>query len=370
MAQKRKHFRSNYWAPIIDREISIVLAIAWYIGVQLLRTKQLPPYISHTGINRVPALMADIQKQAASVYTELFRKDDIVNKFYVADTGDKYLDGKVGLITSYHSVKCCFATKIEGAHQMKNSNLFLSTANMEPFKRVYTPTHVPHPSKDTCIIRLGNHFPHFNHVSPCVTFYADIFSEIGGITASPHTGGQAQRDRLVELIEMKELMRHTDAEKIQSQQTELKRGLSKLCVIDSSVEGHPEKKLQQTSKCRHVSANKRQINYMALEMKSACKAKIEHIVTRAHGSEEVNRDENGVHEHMFTYPFKTVDNSLHQCCAGLPEFSHYVRREGLNNAVYGTNNIASFIVIDRNSVSSVTPGHQMDDNIMNFCLSW
>ena len=93
---------------------------------------------------------------------------------------------------------------------------------------------------------------------------------------------------------MKELMRHTDAEKIRSQQTELKRGLSKLCVIDSSVEGHPEKKLQQTSKCRHVSANKRQIDYMALEMKSACKAKIEHIVTRAHGSEEVNRDENGV----------------------------------------------------------------------------
>ena len=105
-------------------------------------------------------------------------------------------------------------------------------------------------------------------------------------------------------------------------------------------------------------------------MKSAWKAKIEHIVTRAHGSEEVNRDENGVHEHMFTYPFRTVDNSLHQCCVGLPEFSHYMGREGLNDAVYGTNNIASFIVIDGNSVSSVTPGHQMDDNIMNFCLSW
>ena len=52
-----------------------------------------------------------------------------------------------------------------------------------------------------------------NSALPCVTFHADVFSEIGDITASPHTGGQAQRDRLVELIKTKELMKHADAEK-------------------------------------------------------------------------------------------------------------------------------------------------------------
>jgi len=102
MAQRRTFFRSNYWAPVIARERSIVLAIAWYIGVELLRTKQLPQYITYTGIGRVPCLRADIQKQAARVYTNLFRKDDIVNKFYVADTGENHLDGKVGVITSYY----------------------------------------------------------------------------------------------------------------------------------------------------------------------------------------------------------------------------------------------------------------------------
>ena len=112
MTQNRKISRSNYWAPVLARESSIVLAIAWYIGIELLRTKQLPQYINHTGINRVPCLRADIQKQAAGVHTNLFRKDDIVNKFYVADTGRKNLDGKVGLITSYGLVKCCFVTRI------------------------------------------------------------------------------------------------------------------------------------------------------------------------------------------------------------------------------------------------------------------
>ena len=75
-----------------------------------------------------------------------------------------------------------------------------------------------------------------NSALPCVTFHADVFSEIGGITASPHTGGQAQRDRLVELIKTKELMKHAEAEKIRSQQAELERGLSKLYATRPPVE--------------------------------------------------------------------------------------------------------------------------------------
>ena len=68
---------------------------------------------------------------------------------------------------------------------------------MELYAQVYTPTYVPRPSGDKCTIRLGNHFPDSNHVSPCVNFYADIFSEIGGITTSPHTAGQAQHSERV-----------------------------------------------------------------------------------------------------------------------------------------------------------------------------
>ena len=84
---------------------------------------------------------------------------------------------------------------------------------MEPYRRVYTKTHVPCPSAETCTIRLGNHFPDPCSVSPCVTFHADVFSKLGGMTASPHTGGQAQHNRLVELIKMKELKKHAKAEK-------------------------------------------------------------------------------------------------------------------------------------------------------------
>ena len=136
------------------------------------------------------------------------------------------------------------------------------------------------------------------------------------------------------------------------------------------MELRPKKKLQQTRRHQKFSNSKQQINPRALQVKFVWKANIEHIVSRGNGFEGVDRDDNDVHEHMFTYSFRTVDNSLHHSCVGLPELSHYTGTEGLNNAVYGRNNISSSIIIDGNSVSSVTPGHEMDNNIMIFCLSW
>ena len=338
-----------------------------------MQTKQLPEYITHSRIKKVSCLRADIQKQAAGVYTNLFRKDDIVNKFYVADTGHNHLDGKVGVITSYDFEKCCYVTRIGSAYQTRDSDLIdilLSTENMEPYRRVCTKTHVPRPSAETYTITLGNHFLDAKSVLPCVTFHADIFSKLGGMTASPHTGGQAQHNRLVELIKMKELKKHAEAEEIRSQQAELEKGLSKLYATHSPVEHRTKKKLRQTRGHQNVSNSKQQLNPRALQVKSVWKAKIEHIISRGNGFEKVDKDHNHVHEHMFTYPFKTVDNSLHHACVGLTTFSHYMGTEGLNDAVYGKNNIASSITIDGNSVGSVTPGREMDDNIMDFCLSW
>ena len=139
------------------------------------------------------------------------------------------------LVTSYDLVKCRFVTRIGGAYQTRDSDfadILLSTENMEPYRRVYKQTHVPRPSTETCTIRLGDHYLGPNSVLPCVTFHADVFGKIGGITASLHTGGQAQHNILVELIETKELMKHTKAEKIQSQQAEFERGFVKaICYL-------------------------------------------------------------------------------------------------------------------------------------------
>ena len=132
----------------------------WYIKVELLRTKQLPSYITYTGMDRVPKLKADIQKQASLVYSNLYRKDDKVNKFFMADTGRSHLDGKVGVISSYDAIKCCYVAQVcktsqwDSAVSMERS---FSPENMEPYTWVRTATYSPSAACDSYQINLENH---------------------------------------------------------------------------------------------------------------------------------------------------------------------------------------------------------------------
>lgn len=352
--------------------MAIVLAIAWYIKVELLRTKQLPQYITYTGIDRVPRLKGEIQKQATNVYENLYRKGDIVNKFFIADTGQNHLNGRVGMISSYDTVNCRFVVKVGTSNHTTTSEsteMLLPPKNMEPYTWFRGARHAPRPSAETYTITLTNHFAVPVGASLTVTFHSDVFSDIGGITGSPHMGGQAQQDRLIQLIETKEAIAKKEAEKIQAQQVDLEKGLSRLYSSRVPVESKPRKKIRQIHEVQNEQ-RKLQIKSRALQIKSVWKAKIEHIISKNGLNEGDDRSDKNELEHMFTYPFRTVDNSLHWSCEGLAEFSHHSGKDGLNDAVYGRNNIASSIIIDEKSVSSVTPGHDMDDDMMNFCLSW
>ena len=71
---------------------------------------------------------------------------------------------------------------------------------------------------------------------------------------------------------------------------------------------------------------------------------------------------------MFTYLFTTVDNYFHLSCEGLAEFSHHSGTDGLHNTINGKDNITSSININKISVSSVTLEHDIDDDMINFCL--
>ena len=291
--QTRKLGRSNYWRPFIAIEVAIVFAIAWYIKVELLRTKQLPQYITYTGIDKVPRLKVDIQNQASNVYRNLYRKDDIVNKFFIADTGQNHLDGRVGMISSYDTVNCRFVVNVGTKNQWTTSEsteMLLSPKNMEPYTWVRTARHVPCPSAETCTISLANHFAAPVSASPTVTFQSGVFSDIGGITGTPHMGGQAQQDRLIQLIERKEAIAKKEAEKIQAQQVELEKGLSSLYSTRVPVESRPRKKIRQIHEVQNEQ-RKSQLKSRALQIKSVWKAKMEHIISKNSLDQGIDRGE-------------------------------------------------------------------------------
>ena len=114
--------RSTYWKPFIVREVAVVLALAWYIKVELLRTKQLPQHFTYSRIDRAPLLKADIFNQARAMYGTLYRSDDHFNKFCIQDTGKKHLDGKIGMIRAYDTVNECFDVNVSKTNHWSASH--------------------------------------------------------------------------------------------------------------------------------------------------------------------------------------------------------------------------------------------------------
>ena len=108
----------------------------------------------------------------------------------------------------------------------------------------------------------------------------------------------------------------------------------------------------------------------ALQIKAAWCSKIEHIISKPEVNDEVHCNDRDQCQHMFTYPFQTVDNSLQKSCIGLVEFSHHSGIDGVHDAVYEKSSITSSIIIGKKLVGFLTPGRKMDNNIINFCLSW
>ena len=124
--------------------------------------------------------------------------------FFIADTGQIHLGGKVGMISLYDTVNCRYVAKVSTTNQWtasESTEMLLSPKNIEPYTWVRTATHVPRQSAETCTITLANHCATPVSASPFV----------GDITCSPHTGEQTQQDRLIELIERKEAIAKEEA---------------------------------------------------------------------------------------------------------------------------------------------------------------
>ena len=176
-------------------------------------------------------------------------------------------------------------------------------------------------------------------------------------------------DRLIKLIDEKEAMEEEKRKKIQEQQMELEKGLARLYSTRTPIETRPRKKIRQVRRLKQREPNS-EMKARELQVKAAWHSKIEHIITKRDVNDEMNSKEVEPCQHMFTYPFRTVDNSLHQSCNGLVEFSHHSGISDVHDTVYEKGCMTPSIVISNKSVGSLRPGCEMDDNIVNFCLSW
>ena len=78
----------------------MVLSIAWYIQMALIRSNRLSHQYSFSQLKRVNTLQKHVAHQAIRVYNEVYR-DEKSCHFVIVDTGNVNLDGRIGNIVSY-----------------------------------------------------------------------------------------------------------------------------------------------------------------------------------------------------------------------------------------------------------------------------
>ena len=172
---------------------------------------------------------------------------------------EKFLDGKVGMISSYDTIKCYYIVQVSNnnhRNSISSTELFLSPENMEPFSWTTIATHTSSAACDSCQVNIKNHFASsFPHASPSVTFWSCVFSEIGGHSQSPHTEGENQRSKLMSMLEKKERIADSEAKKVRDHQLEFEKGFSKMCSTRQPAQNRPRTITRQKPKKLNPSLN-------------------------------------------------------------------------------------------------------------------
>ena len=75
-------------------------------------------------------------------------------------------------------------------------------------------------------------------------------------------------------------------------------------------------------------------------------------------------------EHLFTFPFATTDNSLISCSAGLKELNQHQAHGLGSDAVFVSYVKTHPMILTTVSVHSLSPGVEIDDDVLNLCLKW
>ena len=101
-----------------------------------------------------------------------------------------------------------------------------------------------------------------------------------------------------------------------------------------------------------------------IQINSVWAAKIEHIRSVINGRQDQ------AEEHLFTFPFQTIDNSLMECGNGSCNFDFNGDDCPRSDILFPSLKKDDPIVLTTAAVQSLSPGRETDDDAIDLCVQW
>jgi len=362
-AQIDKHCtcREQYWSPIIAKELRLIPSIAWYIQAELIRTKQLPTGTTIRDINSVHCELRDsILRESFSVFNAIYRPKN-KERFTVLDVPNDQLRERLGCIHSYDPARqsyLCYLDTNNGSGREHGQACYLKPRYLQPLypKRPRRESATPQSFRAT----FQNPDPMTNEQTLSVVFRKQLFEVITRQWKHPETMGNASYDFLDGSMKHIETFEEAAQAKRDERTVNFQKRLDQLVARSNRLRAKRQRVYQN-----------RPSDSAAEQIRAVQSVEYERLAIKLKRAELQNC-------HMFTMPFATTDESIHDAGQGLNEFDHaYNTTEPDGNDQHHAEfNILTSMgtsprVVNANSVDLLKPhGDHMDNCAVDLCLKW
>lgn len=351
--------RRQYWTTRSTVEVLTIIGIAWYLKMELFRTKQLPSRITTHSFEFCQKLKDDIMKEAAVVYNNVYR-DSKSSEIVLIDTGRSDLDGRHGVIQGYDSVSLTYQVLLSPKKinsKRPGSILPMHAECMEPLHKLPIPTLDSTPNVFSRVAVIPNTFKDATAPEMSVSFRHDVLREVRKRYENPTLDSESayaiMEAKLVDIDKVELEQRNEERQRQIMQQKALEDFIS----THTPIHGHPPKR-------RRFHAPMPTQN-RTCQMNALWDAKIDYIRNVVMPCSE------DPHEHLFTYPFKTNDDSFVDCILDSPFWQDCNTRDNnVKDEVFSKRNGKEPIIITTSSIKSMAPGSDIEDNVLDLCLQW
>ena len=356
--EERKRERIIFWEVRSKSETAMVLSIAWYIQMSLIRSNQLPHQFSLSQLKRVSTLQKHVAHQAIRVYNEVYR-DEKSSQFLVVDTGNVNLDGRIGTIVSYDERSRLFITNLRPTHRHATGSLTplnITPDNMAPLSKLPWYKYNRDPKKDHIKVAMPNCFPGREGESFSFIFHSSIFQALTDTYKHPENHQKEALETMIALLTNKEEQEIEEREVIMKQKIELRKNMAVFLSTHLARQDHRNK--------RQRAHGPKPACTRTVQTSSVWKSKLEHLHTVMKQKEKLQN------EHLFTYPFHIGSNSLFTSTKGMDEMNSLCLCP-LNEDYEMVNCVGvEPIIVTTTAIQSIFPGVDLDDDAMDFCMQW
>ena len=334
-------------------ELATIVSLAWYIKMELFRTKQMPESITPTSFRYCTAMESEINLQALSVYNKIYR-DQSLSRFVLSDSNQPDLDGCTGTILMYNSDTLQYQAIIQ--HQKSKSTQHVEMDWMQPLNESSLASYNSKPNALTMPLRVRDLFNKDTTSAMNLYYHHNVFELVRKFYHKP----ERMHERAYELMKRKlselDEIKADEKRQLEEDNVQFDQAIRNMMSQHKPIQDSPNKR-------RRTYSSKPTPN-STLQLETVRDAKYQFILNTI---KNLNCDQE---QHLFTYPFRTTNGSLQTCFHDGFLSNNHIRDDLNEHTLVQCSPHSEPIIVTSSTMKSLSPGNEIEESIIDLGLNW